>query len=51
MVDPLRDDTVGMLTHIYLHKLLKKIKMIICNHQADSSLYMYVWLDVWSGEL
>ena len=38
-----------MLTHTYPHKPQKKIKVTICNHQADSPLY--VWPDVWSGDL
>ena len=33
-----------MLTHIYSHKPLRKMKMTICNHQADSQLYL--WPDV-----
>ena len=37
-------DKVGMLIHTYTHKLLSKIKVTICNHQADSPLY--VWPDV-----
>ena len=40
----LRDDKVSMLTHIYPHKPLRKIEVTICNHQADSPLY--VWPDV-----
>ena len=28
---------------------LRKIKVAICNHQADSPLY--VWHDVWAGDL
>ena len=42
-------DKGSMLTHIYPHKPPKKNKVIICNHQADSPLY--VWPDVWSGDL
>ena len=38
-----------MLAHTYLHKPLRKIKVTICNHQADSPLY--VWIDVWPGDL
>ena len=34
----------SMLTHMYTHQPLRKIKMTICNHQADSPLY--VWPDV-----
>ena len=40
---------VGMLTHTYPHKPLRKIKVTICNHQADSAVQ--VWPDVWSGDL
>ena len=40
---PLGGDKVSMLTHTYPHKPLRKIAMSICNHQADSQLY--VWLD------
>ena len=36
-----------MLTHTYPHKPLSKIKVIICNHQADSQLSSYVWPDIW----
>ena len=42
-------DKVSMLTHTYPHKPLRKIKVIICNHQADSPFY--VWSDVWFGDL
>ena len=42
-------DEVSMLTHTYPHKPLRKIKVIICNDQADSPLY--VWRDVWPGDL
>ena len=35
---------VSMLTHTYPHKPLRKIKVTICNHQADSQLD--VWTDV-----
>ena len=34
--------------YTYPHKPLRKIKVTICNHQADSPLY--VWTDVWSGD-
>ena len=37
-------DKVSMLTHTYPHKPLRKIEVTICNHQADSLLY--VWLNV-----
>ena len=46
---PLGTDKVSILAHTYPHKPLKKIKMTICNHQADSPLH--VWPDVWSGDL
>ena len=36
-------DKVSILTHTYPHK--PKIKVTICNHQADNPLY--VWPDVW----
>ena len=35
---------VSMLTHTYPHKPLRKTKLTICNHQADSPLY--VWPDI-----
>ena len=44
---PSGGDKVSMWTHTYPHKLLRKIKVTICNHQADRSLY--VWPNVWSG--
>ena len=44
-----RADEVSVLTHTYPHKPLRKIKVTICNHQADKPLY--VWPDVWSGDL
>ena len=40
---------VGMLTHTYPHKRLRKVKLTPCNHQADSP--HFVWPDVWSGHL
>ena len=40
---PLGDDKVSMLSHTYPHKPLRKTKVTICNHQADSPLY--VWAD------
>ena len=40
---------VSMLTHTYPHKSLRKIKVTICNHQADNSLY--VRPNIWSGDL
>ena len=39
----------SMLIHTYTHKHLMKIKVTICNHQVNSQLY--VWPDVWSGDL
>ena len=45
----MRRDKVNMLIHTYPHKPLRKIKVTICNHQADSPLY--VWPDVRSGDL
>ena len=48
-LSPLGGDKGSMLTHTYQHKPPIKIKVTICNHQADSSLY--VWPDVWSGDL
>ena len=35
-------DKVSMLNHTYPHKPVGKIKVSICNHQADTPLY--VWL-------
>ena len=40
---------MSILTHTCSHKPLRKIKVAICNQQTDSSLY--VWLDVWFGDL
>ena len=40
---------MSTLIHIYTHKPLRKIKVTLCNHQADISLY--VWPNVWFGEL
>ena len=40
---------VSMLTRTYSHKPLRKMKVTICNHLADNQLF--VWPDVWSGEL
>ena len=37
-------DKVSILTHTYPHKLPRKIRVTICNHQADNQLY--VWPDV-----
>ena len=39
-----RGAKVSMLSHIYPHKPLRKIELTICNHQADSPLY--VWPNV-----
>ena len=44
MTETLRGDKVSMLSHIYPHKPLRKIELTVCNHQADSPLY--VWLNV-----
>ena len=41
-------DKVSMLTHTYPHKPLRKNKVTICNHQADSPLNL--WPDVWFGD-
>ena len=38
-----------MSTHTYPHKPLMKIKVTICNHQADSPFH--VWPDVFSNNL
>ena len=46
---PLGGDKVSMLTHTYPHKPLRKIKVTMCNHQADSPLY--VLPDVCPGDL
>ena len=46
---PLKGDKVSMLTHTYPCKPLRKIEVTICNHQADSLLYM--WPDVWPDDL
>ena len=50
-VDSLKGDNASMLTHTcqYVNPYiptqpLRKIKVTICNHQADSQLY--VWPDV-----
>ena len=40
------DDKVSMLTHTYPHIHLRKIKVTICNHQADSPIYLYVASDI-----
>ena len=42
-------DKVSTLAHTYPHKPLRKIKVIICNHQAGSPLY--VWSGVWSDDM
>ena len=39
-----RGDKVSMLTHTSEHKFPRNIEVTICNHQADSPLY--VWPDV-----
>ena len=35
-----RGDKVSMLTHTYPHKPMSKIKVVICNHQADCPFYL-----------
>ena len=45
----LRGDKVSMLSHMYPHKPLRKIELIIRKHHAGSPLY--VWPIVWSGDL
>ena len=45
---PLR---VSKFTHTYPHKPIKKTKVAICYHQAGYPYYMYLWPDVWFGEL
>ena len=45
----LGDDKGSMLTHTYPLKDLRKIEVTTCNRQADSPLY--VWPDVWSGDM
>ena len=37
----LRGDKMSVLTHTYPYKPLRKIKVTICNHQADSPLYVW----------
>ena len=37
---PLEGDKVSMLTHAYPHKPMRKIKVTIYNHQADSQVYV-----------
>ena len=36
LADSLRGDKESILTHTYQYKSLRKIKVIICNHRADS---------------
>ena len=43
-VKTLRGDKVSVLPHTYPHKPVTNIEVTICNHQADSPLY--VWPDV-----
>ena len=45
---PLGVHKVSMFNHTYPHKPLREIKVTICDHQADSSVY--VWTDVWPGD-
>ena len=47
--DTLRGDEVSILTHTYPNKPLRKIKLVICNHQVDNSFHR--WPNVWSDEL
>ena len=49
LLSTLRGDKVSMLTHTYSHKPPRKIRVARCSHQADNPLY--VWPDVWSGDL
>ena len=42
-------DKVGMLTHTYRHKSLRKITVTMCKHQPDNQFY--VWPDVLPGDL
>ena len=42
-------DKVSMLRNAYPHKALRRNKVTMCNHQADSPLY--VWPGVWSVDL
>ena len=44
-------DKAGMLTYVYPHKPLRKIEVIICNHQVAIECPLYVWPDVWSSDL
>ena len=46
---PLWGDKVSLFTHSYAHKHLRKIKVTIFNHLADSP--PYVWPNAWSGDL
>ena len=34
-------DKVSMLTHTYPHNPMREIKVTICDHQADSPLYVW----------
>ena len=43
-LESLRGTKVNMFTRTYPHKPLRKIKVTICNHQADSPLCL--WPDV-----
>ena len=43
-------DKASMLTHTYTHKHPKKIKVVICIHQADCPFLLVVWcLNWWFG--
>ena len=41
-------DKVNMLTHTYPHKYMRKIKVVMYNHQAGSPFYLRP--DVCSGD-
>ena len=46
----LRGDIVSILTHIYLHKPLRKIKWPSTNVNDQAGSPLYVCPDVWSGD-
>ena len=37
--------------YIYSHKSLKKIRVDMWNHQADCLFYLWLAIDVWSGDM
>ena len=39
-------DKVSMLTYTYPHKLLRKIEVAICNHQADDPFLLVAWCPI-----